>query len=62
MADAPERITVLNVKGTQVYKDWYERLATFCHIPASSLFDVAVAEHAKRMGFSEPAPKRRPVR
>jgi len=60
-SDGPEkedRVTVLNLKGTREYRDWLDRLSDFCHMPSSTLSDVALADHAKRVGFSEPPPKR----
>jgi hypothetical protein len=56
--DKDDRATILNLKGTREYKDWLDSLSDFSHMPAATLFDVAIAEYSKRVGFPRPAPKR----
>ena len=55
------RVTVLNLKGTREYKQWLDELSEFSHMPTSTLFDVSIADWAKRQGFSKTPPKRQRV-
>ncbi len=56
--DKEARVTILNQKGTREYKEWFDDLSEFSHMPAATLSDVAIAEYAKQIGFPKPAPKR----
>jgi hypothetical protein len=57
-SDKDARVTILNLKGTREYKEWFDDLSDFSHMPTATLSDVAVAEYAKQVGFPKPAPKR----
>lgn len=48
----------LSVRGSSAWLDWLGRLARHARLPCSTLVDQAVIEHAKRLGFEEPAPER----
>jgi putative exporter of polyketide antibiotics len=58
VAETAERVTVLNLKGSAEFKAWLGELSDFSHMPTATVFDVAVTDLAKKLGFSKPAPKR----
>jgi hypothetical protein len=51
--DAGSR-TVVVLKGTTAYLKWVAQLARVTRIPAPNLFDIALAEWARRQGHIEP--------
>lgn len=54
---APRRV-VLQMKGTDEWKDWLDQLSEFLRMPTSTIVDHALIEYARAHGF-EPAPPRR---
>jgi hypothetical protein len=55
---AGPRSTVLTVKGTEEWKNWFLRFAEFLRTPGSTVVDHALIRYAKEVGFEEEAPKR----
>lgn len=52
------RRSVLQMKGTEAWKEWLDRLAKHLRMPTSAVVDNALVEYAKSRGFSEEAPER----
>lgn len=52
------RRVVLQMKGTDEWKGWLERLASFLRTPTSTLVDHALVQYAKEKGFDEHPPQR----
>lgn len=57
-SDQPTRRAVLQMKGTDAWKGWLDRLAKFLRMPTSSVVDNALVDYAKSKGFEEEAPER----
>jgi hypothetical protein len=60
-ASTPEpgpRRVVLQMKGTDDWKGWLDRLSKFLRTPTSTIVDHALIRYAKEMGFKEEAPER----
>jgi hypothetical protein len=53
----PRRI-VLQLKGTDAWKEWLARLSKFLRTPTSTMVDHALLRYAKEQGFPEPPPER----
>jgi hypothetical protein len=52
------RRAVLQMKGTDEWKDWLDRLAKFLRMPTSAVVDNALVEYARARGFKDEAPER----
>lgn len=52
------RRAVLQMKGTDEWKGWLERLARYLRMPTSAVVDNALVDYAKAKGFTEEAPER----
>jgi hypothetical protein len=52
------RRAVFQMKGTDEWKGWLNRLAKHLRMPTSSIVDNALVEYAKARGFTEEAPER----
>lgn len=57
-AGSTQRKAVLQMKGTEAWKGWLDRLAKYLRMPTSSVVDNALVEYAKSKGFPEEAPER----
>jgi hypothetical protein len=49
---------VLQVRGSEGFKAWFEELARFDGLTPTALFDRAVRRYAKEVGFLKEAPQR----
>lgn len=49
-----DRRTIIVLKGTAAYQDWLDGAAEKTRMPASVIFDVAVAKWAADNGLPEP--------
>lgn len=49
-----ERITIINLKGSEEFRDWLAAMVEKTHIPASTITRLAYQEWAKRNGHPEP--------
>jgi hypothetical protein len=56
--DKPKKPVVVQVRGELAYKSWIEKLSKFDKRSVSDLIEVAVAKHARDIGFTEPPPDR----
>lgn len=54
---APIRRSIVNIRGTEAWRDWLVSYATFRRVPVAVVIDLALAEAAKRDNF-EPPPER----
>jgi hypothetical protein len=55
---ASGRKNVLVVQGTEAWRDWLKRFATFRRLSVVATVDQAIIESASKHGFTEPAPPR----
>ncbi len=53
----PRRV-VLQMKGSDAWKGWLDRMSKFFRTPTSTLVDHALVRYAAEMGFEEEAPER----
>ncbi len=53
-----KRGSILILKGSKAYADWFRRLVEFARMPGAVVMDRALTDWAKRFGFGEPPPKR----
>jgi hypothetical protein len=49
---------ILQVRGSEEFKAWFEHLARFDGLTPTALFDRSVRRYAKEVGFTEEAPPR----
>jgi hypothetical protein len=49
---------ILQVRGSEGFKEWYEELARFDGLSPTALFDRAIRRYAKEIGFLKEAPQR----
>lgn len=49
---------VLQVRGSDEFKEWYQELARFDGLTDTALFDRAIRQYAKMVGFTKEAPLR----
>lgn len=49
---------VLQVRGSEDFKTWFDELARFDGLTPTALFDRAVRRYAKEVGFTKEAPLR----
>lgn len=56
--DAGRKPMVVQVRGSQNWKAWVDRLAAFDGIPLAMMVDRAFRVYAKHIGFEEAPPKR----
>lgn len=49
---------ILQVRGSDEFKEWYQELARFDGLTDTALFDRAIRQYAKLVGFSKDAPLR----
>lgn len=58
--DVPKiKQNVLSIRGSEEWREWVHHFCDHVRMKsASDLIDQALVEHAKRMGFNEPPPKR----
>jgi hypothetical protein len=56
-AAAPRRI-VLQMKGSDEWKQWLDDLAAQLRMPTSAVVDNALVMYAKAQGFTKEAPRR----
>ena len=49
---------VLQVRGSDAFKAWFEELARFDGLTPTALFDRAIRQYAKDVGFKKDAPMR----
>jgi hypothetical protein len=52
------RKVVLQMKGTDAWKEWLELLGKHLRTPTSTVVDHALVRYAKEMGFDREAPER----
>ena len=52
------RKNVLVVQGTEEWREWLKRFATFRRLSVVATVDQAIVESAQKHGFTEPAPPR----
>jgi hypothetical protein len=52
------RKVVLQMKGTDAWKEWLEQLAKHLRTPTSTVVDHALVRYAKEMGFNIEPPER----
>lgn len=58
-ADDPERKPmVVQIRGSQEYKEWAEGLAGFDGSTVAALYDRAARAYAKAIGYDKQPPKR----
>jgi hypothetical protein len=53
----PRRV-VLQMKGSDAWKEWLDELARHLRMPTSAAVDNALVQYAKTHGFDKPAPDR----
>lgn len=56
--DAARKPMVVQIRGSEEYKEWAERLARFDSLSLAALFDRAVRRYAREIGFKEEPPER----
>lgn len=49
---------ILQVRGSDEFKTWYEEFARFDGLTPTALFDRAIRRYAKEVGFTKEAPQR----
>lgn len=49
---------ILQVRGSDEFKEWYRELAEFDGLTDTALFDRSIRQYAKTVGFKKPAPPR----
>jgi hypothetical protein len=49
---------VVQIRGSAEYKAWADRLAAFDGLTLAALYDRAVRQYARTIGFDETAPNR----
>lgn len=52
------RRAVLQMKGTEEWKEWLDDLARHLRMPTSAVVDNALVMYAKAQGFAREAPER----
>lgn len=48
------RITIINLKGTEEFRDWLASVVEKSHIPASTITRLAYEAWAKQNGYPKP--------
>jgi hypothetical protein len=56
--ESPLRHTAIQMKGTEEWKGWLDRLSKFLRTPTATIVDHSLIRYAKEMGFTEEAPER----
>lgn len=56
--DKSRKPMVLQVRGSDEFKAWYQELARFDGLTDTALFDRAIRQYAKMVGFVKDAPIR----
>jgi hypothetical protein len=56
--DKARKPMVLQVRGSEEFKAWFEELARFDGLTPTALFDRAVRRYAKEVGFTKESPMR----
>ena len=56
--DGERKPMVVQVRGSQEYKEWAEGLAEFDGSTVAALYDRAVRQYAKAIGYDKQPPKR----
>jgi hypothetical protein len=51
------QLSIINLKGTEAYRDWLAGFTKTTHITAATLFRLGMAEIAKKHGYSSPPEK-----
>jgi hypothetical protein len=54
----PRKRAVLQMKGTEEWKEWLDELARFLRMPIAAVVDNALVWYAKERGFTKEAPER----
>lgn len=49
---------ILQVRGSEEFKQWYEEVARFDGLSPTAFFDRAIRRYAKEIGFTKEAPQR----
>jgi hypothetical protein len=52
------RKVVLQMKGTDAWKDWLDGLGKHLRTPTSTIVDHALVKYAKEVGYGREAPER----
>lgn len=56
--DPERKPMVVQIRGSAEYKAWADRLAAFDGLTLAALYDRAVRQYARTIGFDETAPNR----
>lgn len=56
--DKSRKPMILQVRGSEEFKAWYDELSRFDGLTPTALFDRAVRRYAKEVGFTKEAPLR----
>jgi hypothetical protein len=54
---AKAQLSIINLKGTEAYRDWLAGFTKTTHITAATLFRLGMAEIAKKHGYQMPPEK-----
>jgi hypothetical protein len=55
---AEAKRSVISIRGSEDWHEWFTELAAFCRMPGTVVIDQALVEFAQRRGFSKPPPPR----
>ncbi|MFO0957369.1 MAG: hypothetical protein U0800_07860 [Isosphaeraceae bacterium] len=55
--EKPAQTSIINLKGTDEYRDWLRAQSKRTHIPAASIVRLGLALWAEKNGASEPPEK-----
>lgn len=56
--DRSRKPMILQIRGSEEFKRWFDELARFDGLTPTALFDRSVRRYAKEVGFSKEAPLR----